>query len=63
MVGYLFIIVAALFIGYKAYSMLKKDRSKVDRQIKHSGGGGGSSVPFETDDIVEGEPEVFKESK
>lgn len=63
MIGYLFIIVAVIFIGYKGYSMIKEDRSKVDRQIKPSGRGGGSSVPFETDDLVEGEPEVLKQEK
>ena len=63
MIGYIFIIIAVVFIGYKGYSMIKEDHSKVDSQIKRSGRGGGSSVPFETDDLVEGEPEVFKEEK
>lgn len=63
MVGYLFLLVVICFFGWRAYLILKKDPSKVDDQINRSGGGGGSSVPFENDNLVDGEPEEFKEAK
>lgn len=62
MVGILFVVIIVGFIGYKAYGILKKDRKLVDNQFKGRGGGG-SSAPFESDDLVEGEPQEFKEAK
>ena len=43
MVGYLFLLVVICFFGWRAYLILKKDKAKVDKNLKKKTGGSSST--------------------